>query len=142
MERDITLERLKLDGEEHRETLTAAGNYATGPYRTRALRRSQVVAAQKTMPVARRILRKVMDSRSRCGGNYAQSLYKDDAHARRSPRGRDDARGDGTDRAAPCSVSAYPITTGIEHALQDARAALRAREHGRRRPSAKFLSLR
>ena len=58
---------------------------------------------------------------------YAEALYKDRRrHARRSPRGRDDARG----RAIAARVRrAYPLTTAIEAALQNARGiALRARD--------------
>ena len=46
MKRDVYSGWLKLNGEEHEETLMQAYNYANVPYRTTALRRNQVAAAQ------------------------------------------------------------------------------------------------
>ena len=46
MQRDVYSGRLKLNGEEHEETLRAANNYAEVPSRSTTLRRSQVAAAQ------------------------------------------------------------------------------------------------
>ena len=48
-------------------------------------------------------------------------------HARRWMRGRDDARGDGTDRARRVFGGAHPLTTAMERNLDNVRAALRAR---------------
>ena len=45
-ERDVYSGRLKLNGEEHEQTLLAANNYATSLGDLKALRRSQVAAAQ------------------------------------------------------------------------------------------------
>ena len=58
-----------------------------------------------------------------CGGTVPRRR----CHARRSPRGRDDARGVGTDRAARPRRRA-PGHAAIERSLRNARAALRASE--------------
>ena len=80
------------------------------------------------MPVARRVLGENDELTLRMRWNYAQSLYKDDGAT------LDDVREavttlEETERTARRVFgSAYPTTEGIADALQDARAALRARE--------------
>ena len=60
------------------------------------------------MPVARRVLGENHDVTLKMRWMYARALYKDGRHARRSPRGRDDARGHGTDSRGACSVARIP----------------------------------
>ena len=80
------------------------------------------------MPVARRVLRESNDLTIRMRWIYAQTLYKDPAAT------LDDLREavttlEETERTARRVLgSAHPTTGGIERALRNARAALRASE--------------
>ena len=64
MLRDVYSGRLKLNGEEHEETLIAANNYAPILAQSTALRRSQVIAAQNDARGATRSRERLMRSRS------------------------------------------------------------------------------
>ena len=82
----------------------------------------------KMMPVARRVLGDSHETTLLMRWNYATALYEDDAAT------LDDLREavttlEETARTARRVLGAtHPITVKIEHALPDARAALRARE--------------
>ena len=147
MRRDVYSGRLKLNGEEHLNTLQAASNYAVSLLSLPRFEEAKLLL-QKTMPVARRVLGEGHKLTLLMRSNYVEALWRDPAatlddlreavttledvartarrvlggahptakgievdlrggalhgprrHARRSPRGRDDARGCGTDRAA------------------------------------------
>ena len=127
MQRDIYSGRLKINGEEHRETLVAALNYAAS---LSDLERFEEVRAlmRKTMPVARRVLEEgnELTLKLRCG--YTFALYKDPAATlddlREAVRTLEAAEG----IARRVLGGAHPTTENIEETLRDARAALRARE--------------
>ena len=83
---------------------------------------------RRTMPVARRVLGESHDLTLRMRWNYAVALYEDPAAT------LDDLREAVTrlEELAPITRrvlgGAHPTTVGIEEALRDARAAVRARE--------------
>jgi len=127
LKRDVYSGRVELNGEEHRETLVAALNYAAS---LSDLERFEEVRAlmRKTMPVARRVLEEgnELTLKLRCG--YTFALYKDPAATlddlREAVRTLEAAEG----IARRVLGGAHPTTENIEETLRDARAALRARE--------------
>ena len=84
---------------------------------------------RKTMPVARRVLGECSDTTLVLRMNYAKAFYHDAPAAT-----LDDLREavttleDAERIARRVFGGAHPLTTGIDGALQNARAALRARE--------------
>ena len=76
MQRDVYSGRLKLNGEEHLETLRAAYNYANSLV---ALQRFKEATSllRKTIPVARRVLGEGNEITIRMGLVYAEALYED-----------------------------------------------------------------
>ena len=125
MRRDVHCGRVKLDGEEHFESLLAASNYASGLV---DLQRFEEVNAllRKVMPVARRVLGESHDLTLKMKWNYAEMLYKDDATLA-------DLREAVTTLEETARIArrvlgdAHPITEGIEGELRDAQDALYAR---------------
>ena len=101
MQREVYSGRVKLDGEEHKND----------PHSSQQLRELSLVGLEryqeakslmrKMMPVARRVLGESHDVTLRMRRTLAiGALLGHQRHAHRTPRGRDDARGGGTDRAA------------------------------------------
>ncbi len=88
LQRDVYSGYLKQNGEEHLETLRAANNLAVT---LNDLKRFEEVKAflRKTIPVARRVLGESNEVTLKMRVLYA--LRGPRRHARRSPRGRDDA---------------------------------------------------
>ena len=127
MDRDVYSGRLKLNGEQHEETLRAANNYAWG---LRKLRRFEEAKSllRKTMPVARRVLGESSEITLRLRWTYAQSLYSDPDATLDDPREAVTTIKETERTARRVFGGAHPVTTGIEGALRDARATLRARE--------------
>ena len=127
LRRDVYSGFLKIHGEEHYDTIREASNYADTLVN---LERFEEVKAlmRKMMPVARRVLRESHDITLKMDWIYAEALYKDPAAT------LDDLREAmtsliGTERTARRVLGgAHPLTPQIEDDLQDARAALRARE--------------
>ena len=125
--RDVYSGRLKLFGEEHRDTLTAASNYGTS---FRLLNRFEEAKAlfRKIIPVARRIVGNNNCLTLAMRRNYASALCEDTGAT------LDDLREavtmlEETDRIARRVLGgAHPDAMGIAKGLEDARAALRARE--------------
>mmetsp|Transcript_12050 Transcript_12050/g.33376 ORF Transcript_12050/g.33376 Transcript_12050/m.33376 type:complete len:334 (+) Transcript_12050:88-1089(+) len=120
-------ERLKLSGEEHRETLLAANNCA---FSLGVLERFEEAKSlmRKMMPVARRVLGEGHGLTLRILLSYGRVLYRDpDA----SP---DDLREavttlEDTERIARRVLGgAHPFTLAVERNLRNARFALRAHE--------------
>ena len=125
--RDVYSGFLKLNGEEHEQTLQAANNYATSLV---GFKRYADVKSllRRLIPVAPRVLGDHNDLTLKMRGLYAQSLYKDTTAT------LDDLREavstlEKTERIARRVLGGvHPLPKGIEHNLQNARAALRARE--------------
>ena len=127
MSQNVYSGRFKLLGEEHPQTLLAANNYADSLLYLQRFEESKSLMC-KTMPVARRVLGDNHEVTLRVKLTYALALYNDTGAT------LDDLREavttlEETARTARRVLGAtHPITVKIEHALPDARAALRARE--------------
>ena len=127
MLRDIYSGRVRLNGEEHEQTVIAANNYALA---LSALKRFEEVRAlfRKTVPVARRVFGESNETTLKMRWHYAMALYKKEAA---TPDDLSEAvmTLEDTARVALRVLGgAHPTTAGIEAALRDARAALHARE--------------
>ena len=99
MERDVYHGRLKLNGEEHEMTLRAAFNYARTLARLKRFEEAKALL-RKTMPVARRVLGESHEITLKMRCNYAAVLRDEGATLADLREGRNNTRGDGTDRAA------------------------------------------
>ena len=127
MRQDVYSGCLELNGEEHEETLCAALNYANSLIN---LRRFAVAKAlsRKTITVARRVLGESNELTLLMRWGYADALYA------ASDATLDDLREAVTsleeiERTARRVLGgAHPDITGLKDALQNARAALAARE--------------
>ena len=127
MKRDVYSGRLRLNGEEHSETILTASNYAVALVRLKHFEETKALM-RKTIPVARRVLGDSNALTLRMRMMYAVALYRDPAAT------RDDLREavamlEDTERIARRVLGGtHPLTEGIESCLRHARAALNARE--------------
>ena len=127
MDRDVYSGRLKLDGEEDKETLIAACNYANSLENLKRFEETKSLM-RKTIPVARRVFGDCNDLTLKMRQIYARALYED-------PNATlDDLREavttlEETERIARRVFGGeHPLTTVIEDQLRDARPALAARD--------------
>ena len=127
MRQEVYSGHLKLNGKEHGDTLREGNNYAESLIKLERFEEAKRVL-RKTMPVARRVLGDSNDIPIMMRCNYAMALYND-ANAtlddfREAVRTLEE-----TARSARRVLGgAHPLTTALEPALQEARAALHARE--------------
>ena len=127
MLRDVFSGHVRLNGQEHRDTLMAALNYASSLNHLRRFEEAKALLRQK-MPVARRVLGEGRELTLRMRWEYARVLYRDDGAT------LDDLREAVTTLEETARIArrvlggAHPITVEIEENLRNARAALRARE--------------
>ena len=119
--------RLRFKGEEYYDTLLAALNYA---YSLLSLRRFEEAKSlmRKTMPVARRVVGENDDLTLKMRCIDAQSLYRDDGATLDDLHEAVTSLEEIERTARRVFGGANPTTTGIETALRQARATLRARE--------------
>ena len=126
LRRSVYSGRLKLNGEEHGETIRAAGNYANGFFHLQRFEEAKSLM-RKTMPVARRVLGESNVLTLMIRSLYTGWLYKDDATL-------DDLREavttleDIEPTARRVLGVSHPTTSLIAGRLRAARAALSARE--------------
>ena len=124
MRREVYSGRLKLNGEEHRETLREADNYALSLLDLEHFEDAKSLL-RKTMPVVRRVLGEGHRLTLKMRWNYATTLYGgtlDDI--REAVTTLEDA-----ERIAQRVLGgALPLTEQIDVALRNARAALGTRE--------------
>ena len=127
--RDIYCGFVRVLGEEDRETLLEAHNFALSLVNDRVRKFGEAKSLlRKTIPAARRVLGDSSDLTLTMRKIYGQSLYLDDSST------PDDLREavttlEDTERIARRVLGgAHPITAGMGNALRNARAALRARE--------------
>ena len=107
----------------------AANNYAAS---LGCLRRGEEAKSllRKTIPVARRVLGENNEITLRLKLTYAMTLYRDPAATLDDLREAVTTLEETARTARRVLGGAHPLTTAIERALQNARAALRARETG------------
>ena len=127
MRRDVYSGRLKLNGEEHPETLREATNYASTLVHLKRFEEAKAML-RKTVPVARRVLGDSNETTFKMRLIYGQSFYTDTSAT------LDDLREgvttlEETERTARRVMGgAHPVTKSVEIHLRGARAALCARE--------------
>ncbi|CAH0373263.1 unnamed protein product [Pelagomonas calceolata] len=127
MRRDVYSERLKRYGEETRDTLIAANNYAGS---LGVLRRFEEVIPlfRKVIPVARRVLGDGDEITLKMRKMLAAALFVDPAATLDDVREAVTTLEETARTARRVMGGAHPLTTEIEATLLNARAALRARE--------------
>jgi hypothetical protein len=127
MKRDVYFGWLRLMGEEDRNTFLVAGNYALALIRLQHFKQAKTLL-RKVMPVARRVLRESNDLTLKMRFNYARALYMDPAATLNDLREAVTTSEEIEGIARHVLGGAHLLTTLIEKSLQNARAALRARE--------------
>ena len=127
IQRDVYSGTLKLDGEEHRETLVAAFNYAISLQDLERFKEARSLL-RKVISVARRVLGEEHGLTLKLRWNYAAALLNDTSTTLDDLREAVTTLEDAEPTARRVLGGTHPITTGIEAALRQARAALRARE--------------
>jgi len=124
---DVYSRILKLHGEQHRDTLEEANNYATSLGELQRYAEAKSLLG-KAMPRARRVFGDNSETTLRLRWTYAQTLYKDTGAT------LDDLREavstlEETAQTAKCVLGgAHPLATAIADALEKSRAALRSRK--------------
>ena len=119
--------RLKLLGEENATTLLAANNYAHGLLTLKRYAEAKALL-RKMMPVARRVLGENDVTTIRIRLNYGWALYKDTGATLDDLREAVTTLDDSERIARRVLGGSHPLTMEIKQNLQNARAALRARE--------------
>ena len=127
LQQDVYSGRLRLNGEEHYDTLLAANNYAVTLACHDRFEEAKSLY-RKSIPVAQRVLGESNEITLKMRRSYAGTLVINNGAT------LDDLREAITtlEELAPTALrvlgGAHPIATEIQLCLQDARAALRARE--------------
>ena len=120
-------EQAKILRQEHVHTLRAACNFASSLNRLQ--RRKEVLALlRRQIPVARRVVGDNDEFTLRMRWIYAHSLYRDDGATLNDIREAVTTFQDTERTARRVLGGQHPLTMGLEDNLQDARAALSARE--------------
>ena len=127
MDRDIYCGRRKINGGDDEKTLRAASNYAASLKGLQRFGEAKLLL-RKTLPVARRVRGDSHGDTLRMSWIYAEVLYQDPSATLDDLREALTTLEDAGRIARRVLGGAYPLTEGIERALQNARAALRARE--------------
>ena len=127
MYRDVYSGHLKLHGEEHFDTLQAANNYGSIHIDLNLFEELKSLML-KIVPVARRTLGEQHELTLKLRWEYAIALYYADGATFDNRREAVTTLEDTERIARRVLGGAHPMTVEIEENLQDARAALRARE--------------
>ena len=127
MDRDVYSERLKLDGEEDKETLGAAGNYASSLYELQHFEEARSLL-RKITPAARHVFGENNEFTLKMRKIFADSLYNDDDATLDDLREAVSTLEDSERIARRVLGGAHPTTVDIERDLRAARVVLRARE--------------
>ena len=122
-----TLDGLKLNGEEHRETLLQANNYASLLKQLKRFEEAKSLL-RKVMPVARRVFGESHEVTLKMRWIYAQTLYKDPGATLRALRKAVKTLEEIERVARRVLGGEHPLTADVGVNLRDARAALSARE--------------
>ena len=127
LRRDVYSRHLKLNGEEDGATVLAANNYALSLLNLQRYTEIKSLL-RRLIPVARRVLGDNNEFTIRMRWNYANALYEDDGAPLDDLREAVNTLEDTERIARRVLGGAHPVTTWIEDDLQNARAALHARE--------------
>ena len=134
MREEIYSRTLDIWGEEHRETLLEANNYALSLVDLQRFEEAKSLL-RKSEPVARRVLGEADDTTLTARWTYAWALYEDPASTLDELREAVSTLEETERMARRVLGGTYPTTTGIEEALGESQAALRAREASSPSPS-------
>jgi len=127
LRRDVYTGTLKLYGGKHNATFIEASNYANSLVGLLHFEEAKSLM-RKTMPVAERILGKGHRLTLKMRWIYAEALYSDTGATLNGLREAVTTLEE-TERIARRALGIYhPVTSGMEGTLQEAQAALRARE--------------
>ena len=129
MRRDIYSGYIKLEGEEHLQTLVAAENYTMSLINLERFEEAKVLM-HKTIPVARRVLGENHGIPLEMRSMYAQALCRDPAATLDDLREAVTMLEETTRIARRVMGGAHPVATGIELSLRNARSVLAASEAG------------
>ena len=127
MFRDVYSGRLRLKGEEHKKTLSAANNYALSLLKAKRFADIKSLL-RKMIPVAQRVLGESNDLTPKMRGCYAMALYRDPDATLDDLREAVSTVEDAERIARRVFGGAHPFMTGFEKAVRVSRAALGARE--------------
>ena len=127
MERDIYRGRLKLNGEEHVNTLISALNSAATLVDLKRFEEAKSLL-RRTLPVARRALGKDDITTLGLESIYAEALYRDPGATLDDLREAVTSLEDAGRRARRVLSGAHPLAFDFGQHLRRSRAALRARE--------------
>jgi hypothetical protein len=127
IERDVYATRLKINGEEHEDTVRAANNYAVSLVN---LQRDEEAKAllRKTIPVARRVLGENNERTVRMRKIYAKTLCRDPNATLDDMREAVNTLEEVERIARRVFGGAHPLTVEIESSLRASRVVLRAHE--------------
>ena len=129
MGRNVYNGYLKLTGEESRDTLLAALNYAVSLNNLDRFEEAKSLL-RKTIPVTRRVIGDGHELTLKMRWNYAQSLYKDAGATLDDLREAVGTLVETARTARRALGGAHPFMMSIEHGLQQSREVLRARDGG------------
>ena len=129
MQRDVYSGYLKIMGEEHSQTLSAANNYANSLVGLDHFEEAKALLRKVTL-VARRALGEGNSTTLRLRWIYAQSLYRNPGATLDDLREAVTTLEDAARIARRVLGGAHPTMGGIETSLRKARAVLRFREGG------------
>ena len=127
IQRDVYSGHVKLNGEEHIETLGVGSNYASSLVVLKRFEEAKAVL-RKVMPVARRVLGESHGLTLRMRVIYTDALYRDPATTLADVREAVETLAEMERTARRVLGSAHPMLELIEYNLRKARAALAARE--------------
>ena len=123
LKRDVYSGRLKLNGEEHGDTLIAANNYAVSLRDVQRFEEARSLL-RKTMPVARRVLGNNKETTLTMRLCYARALYDDTGATLDDLREAVETLADAERIARRVFGGAHPLVGEFESALEESRAAL------------------
>jgi hypothetical protein len=118
---------MRLNGEEHEETLLAAHNYAETLNDLQRFEEAKPLL-RKTIPVTRRVIGEGQELTLRMRWEYALALCRDNSATFNDLRESVTTLEDTERTARRVFGGAHPIVVDMENDVRNARAALRARE--------------
>ena len=127
LKRDVYSARLRLNGQDHLYTITAANNCANALNHLRLFREAKDLL-RKNIPVVRRVMGDNDALTLKMRWHYGKALYRDDGATLDDLREAVTALEDTERTARRVLGGAHPLTTELEDDLRRSRAALRARD--------------
>ena len=127
VDRDVYCGRVRLNGEEHNQTLVAANNYASILNELKRFEEAKALL-RKILPVARRVSGDSTDFTLKMRWIYAEALYSADGATLDDFREAVTTLEDTERTARRVLGGAHPLVAGIENSLRIARTGLAAQE--------------